>query len=51
MHQEPVGLMSSKDEEKWSKAIFWVFDAPELREKPLEVKINKDFFIEFLGTN
>ena len=29
--------MNTKNEEKWKKAIFWIFDAPKLKEKPLEV--------------
>jgi hypothetical protein len=30
-------LCNTLDEEKWKKAVFWVFDAPEEANKPFEV--------------
>jgi phenolic acid decarboxylase len=36
LHQDAVNLGKTLDEEKWKKAIFWVFDIPEIL-KPYEV--------------
>jgi hypothetical protein len=35
--QEPVQLCRTLDPYKWKKAIFWVFDAPEIAHQPYEV--------------
>ena len=52
LHQESVGLINSNKEEKWNKAIFWIFDAPKLIGKPLEVHFFIVFeFMFFLGKN
>jgi hypothetical protein len=38
LYQDSVQLSISVDEEKWKKAVFWVFDVPEIAEKPFEVR-------------
>ena len=38
LYQDAVSLCNSTNETKWSKAVFWIFDAPQL-EKPLEERI------------
>jgi hypothetical protein len=43
--------MKGGEEEKWKKAIFWVFDAPEIAHKPFEVTVTQKCFTNFLGTN
>jgi DNA ligase-1 len=42
LYQEAVSLAKAGDEEKWKKAVFWVFDAPE---------IDKQFEVIFLKEN
>ena len=37
LHQDAVSLQNTIKEEKWNKAIFWIFDSPDLKNKPLEV--------------
>jgi hypothetical protein len=38
LYQDAVSLcQKNSDEEKWKKAIFWVFDAPNLANKNFEV--------------
>jgi uncharacterized protein YhbP (UPF0306 family) len=40
LHQEAVSLcVRGGDEERWKKAVFWVFDAPEIGHKPYEVQV------------
>ena len=40
MYQEAVSLgKNNADEEKWKKAIFWVFDAPDMANQPFEERI------------
>ena len=41
MYQDAVFLCmkDSKDEDKWKKAIYWVFDAPDMKIKPFEERI------------
>ncbi len=40
LYQEAVSLLKLKHEEKkWEKAVYWVFDAPGIPEKPFEVTI------------
>jgi hypothetical protein len=34
-----VHLCTSNDQEKWKKAIIWVFDSPKMAEKPFEERI------------
>ena len=43
LHQNAVNLCKNKNEQKWGKAVFWVFDAPDLKEKPIEVPMLKYF--------
>jgi hypothetical protein len=31
--------MKGVSEEKWKKAVFWVFDAPDVADKPYEVMV------------
>ena len=38
LHQDAVSLAKTEDEAKWNKAIFWIFDSPQLENKPLEVR-------------
>jgi hypothetical protein len=40
LYQDAVFLCvkGSNDAEKWKKAVFWVFDAPDIVDKPYEVK-------------
>jgi hypothetical protein len=40
LYQDAVYLCNTLDEEKWKKAVFWVFDAPNAAEKPFEVRQN-----------
>jgi hypothetical protein len=35
---------TAKEEEKWKKAIYWVFDVPHVGYKPYEVKSKPSFF-------
>jgi len=45
LYQEASGLCLGKgNEEKWKKAVYWVFDAPDIGDKPYEDRI------EFLKT-
>ena len=44
LYQEAVNLAKSKNEEKWNKAIYWIFDAPQLLGKPIEVVYKKCYF-------
>jgi ATP-dependent DNA ligase len=37
LFQDVVNLSKSRDEDKWNKAIFWVFDVPSLAKKTFEV--------------
>jgi DNA ligase-1 len=37
LYQEPVVLCNTSDENKWKKAVFLVFDAPDISHKPYEV--------------
>jgi hypothetical protein len=37
-------------EEMWKTVIFWVFDAPDVAEKPLEVTLPKMYF-KIVGAN
>jgi uncharacterized protein YhbP (UPF0306 family) len=37
LFQEAVTLCGKYEEKKWRKAVFWVFDAPNLADKPYEV--------------
>ena len=37
LYQDAVNLVRSSNTEKWKKAIFWVFDAPNLNSIPYEV--------------
>jgi hypothetical protein len=37
LFQEAITLGSTTDDEKWKKAVFWVFDAPSIADKPYEV--------------
>jgi DNA ligase-1 len=39
LFQESVRLCTTSDEEKWKKAVYWVFDCPELSNKPFEVLV------------
>jgi hypothetical protein len=32
--------MKGDHEEKWKKAVFWVFDSPDIGHQPLEVIFN-----------
>jgi hypothetical protein len=49
LYQEPIQLCNTIDEEKWKKAIFWVFDVPSETTKPYEVTLliycNQTIFI------
>ncbi len=40
LHQDAVAVVMSRDEEKWKKATFWVFDAPDMPFQPFEVFIS-----------
>jgi hypothetical protein len=31
------GKKQAREEKKWKKAVFWVFDAPDIANQPLEV--------------
>lgn len=37
LHQAPVQLCNTLDEQRWRDAKFWVFDAPSLADKSFEV--------------
>jgi uncharacterized protein YhbP (UPF0306 family) len=37
LHQEVVSIALGKNDERWEKAVFWVFDAPDLAFQPFEV--------------
>ena len=37
LYQEAVNLTRSNNDTKWDKAVYWVFDSPQLANKPLEV--------------
>ena len=37
LHQEVINLAKTTNEVKWNKAIYWIFDSPELKHKILEV--------------
>ena len=37
LYQDAVNLGNTLNEDKWNRAIFWVFDSPQLENKPLEV--------------
>ena len=37
LYQGPLSVTRTENEEHWTKAIFWVFDAPHIGDKPLEV--------------
>ena len=37
LYQEAVGLCKTIEEDKWSKAIYHVFDAPGIPNEPFEV--------------
>ena len=37
LYQDAVSLCKTTNETKWQKAIFWVFDSPEIAQKPIEV--------------
>ena len=37
LYQDAVNLCKTQSEKKWEKAIFWVFDAPGMANKPFEV--------------
>jgi uncharacterized protein YhbP (UPF0306 family) len=39
LYQEAVQLCNTMDEEKWKKAVFWVFDAPDMANNPFEVNM------------
>jgi DNA ligase-1 len=39
LYQGAVNLARTEDEQRWKKAIFWVFDAPNLGNEPYEVRI------------
>ena len=39
LYQEAVGLERSNDKERWTKATFWVFDAPDIANKPYEERV------------
>jgi hypothetical protein len=43
LYQDAIQLCITNDEDKWKKAIFWVFDAPEMADKPFEVIPNSWF--------
>jgi ATP-dependent DNA ligase len=47
LYQDSVQLSQSTDEQKWKKAIFWVFDAPEIGDKPYEVRFVYHEILEF----
>jgi uncharacterized protein YhbP (UPF0306 family) len=38
-YHDAINLCKTQDESKWKKAFFWVFDAPDIASKPLEVSI------------
>jgi hypothetical protein len=46
-----VQLVLSIDEEKWKKAVFWVFDAPEIANKPFEVSLKVSKLLITAGKN
>ena len=51
LYQEPAALIHSSNEEKWSKAVFWIFDAPDLTQT-LEVVIFIKYNLpKYLGAN
>ena len=37
LYQDAVGLGKTTNEEKWKKAVFWIFDSLDVANKPLEV--------------
>ena len=39
LYQDAVNLSVTQSAEKWEKAIFWVFDAPSIGDKPFEERI------------
>ena len=39
LYQDAVSLIRSSNEEKWNRAIFWIFDSPKIAEKPIEERI------------
>ena len=39
LYQGAVNLARTDDENRWNKAVFWVFDAPDIGNKPYEVNI------------
>jgi DNA ligase-1 len=38
--QDAVTLCVNGSEEKWKNAVYWVFDLPDLTDKPLEHRLN-----------
>ena len=50
MYQDAVSVATKNDNEKWNKAVFWVFDAPGLGNKPFEVS-KKQLHCLIKGTN
>jgi hypothetical protein len=51
LYQEASTLYNSNSEEKWKKAVFWVFDAPDIAEKPFEVNITFLLLLKISGAN
>jgi uncharacterized membrane protein len=39
LYQDSVSLCSKADDEKWKKAVFMVFDAPSIADKPYEERM------------
>ena len=37
LYQEAVNISKTNNEEKWSKIVFWVFDAPHMSDVTYEV--------------
>jgi hypothetical protein len=37
LYQDAVQLCNTVDEEKWKRAVLWVFDAPDIGNMPFEV--------------
>jgi hypothetical protein len=53
LHQDAVALCKTGgDEAKWKKAVFWVFDSPDLLSTPFEVIIGNETIVTIiLGEN
>ena len=49
LYQDAANLPKISNEEKWKKAVYWIFDSPENPDLPLEVNKNNCFLCVYIS--